>query len=147
MLGSFILLLTLLLSPLQDRETVRQSEAQFARGVELQQKGDLDGARRAYEAALKLIPRRLDALSNLGVIYAKLGQYDEAIKNYSAALAIDPAEHAIRLNLGIAYFQKQQIDAAGRELLAEMHRQGVKLAAVGLMTQAIIEEATEGVHL
>ncbi|HMV85818.1 MAG TPA: hypothetical protein PKA34_22155 [Blastocatellia bacterium] len=34
------------------------------------------------------------------------------------------------------------IDAAGRELLAEMHRQGVKLAAVGLMTQAIVEEIT-----
>ncbi len=34
------------------------------------------------------------------------------------------------------------IDAAGRELLAEMHRQGVALAAVGLMTQAIIEEIT-----
>lgn len=34
------------------------------------------------------------------------------------------------------------IDAAGREVLAEMHRQGVKLRAVGLMTQAIIEEIT-----
>ena len=100
----------------QDRETVRQSEQQFARGVELQQKGDLDGARVAYEAALKLIPRRIDALSNLGVIYAKLGQYEQAIKNYKAALAIDSAEQAIRLNLGIAYFQRQEIEPARKEL-------------------------------
>jgi hypothetical protein len=34
------------------------------------------------------------------------------------------------------------IDAEGKGLLAEMHRHGVKLAAVGLMTQAIIEEVT-----
>ncbi|MEO6727029.1 MAG: tetratricopeptide repeat protein, partial [Blastocatellia bacterium] len=99
----------------QDRETVRQSEAHFARGIELQQKGDLDGARQAYEAALKLIPRRIDALSNLGVIYAKLGQYDQSIKNYRMALAIDSTEHSIRLNLGIAYFQTEQIEAALKE--------------------------------
>jgi hypothetical protein len=34
------------------------------------------------------------------------------------------------------------IDAEGRGLLAEMHRQGVRLAAAGLMTRAIIEEIT-----
>lgn len=34
------------------------------------------------------------------------------------------------------------VDAEGRSLLAEMHRQGVRLAAAGLMTQAIIEEIT-----
>lgn len=34
------------------------------------------------------------------------------------------------------------VDAEGKALLTEMHRQGVKLAAVGLMTQAIIEEIT-----
>ena len=34
------------------------------------------------------------------------------------------------------------IDAKGKELLTEMHQQGVRLAAVGLMTQAILEEIT-----
>lgn len=34
------------------------------------------------------------------------------------------------------------IDSEGRALLSEMHRQGVRLVAVGLMTQAIIEEIT-----
>lgn len=34
------------------------------------------------------------------------------------------------------------IDAEGKALLSEMHRQGVKLTALGLMTQAIIEEVT-----
>ncbi len=34
------------------------------------------------------------------------------------------------------------IDSDGKALLTEMHGQGVRLAAVGLMTQAIIEEIT-----
>jgi Flp pilus assembly protein TadD len=45
----------------------RQSEEEFARGVGLQQKGDLQGAREAYEASLRSMPRRADALTNLGV--------------------------------------------------------------------------------
>ncbi len=32
------------------------------------------------------------------------------------------------------------IDAAGKELLAEMHRQGVELLASGCMTRAIVAE-------
>jgi anti-anti-sigma regulatory factor len=36
------------------------------------------------------------------------------------------------------------IDAAGKELLAELHRQGAKLVAEGCMTKAIVEEITRG---
>lgn len=115
MFARLALLFALCLLPIQDRETVRQSEAHFARGVEAQQKGDLDGARQAYEAALKLIPNRIDALSNLGVVFAKLGQYDKAAENYKTALAVDPNEQDIRLNLGIAYFQMRRIEDARRE--------------------------------
>src|SRR5262249_3896877 len=107
MFACLVLLLTLWFAPVQEREIVRQSEEHFARGVELQQNGDLEGARAAYEAALKLIPRRIDALSNLGVVFAKLGQYDQAIIRYREALAIDSKEHSIRLNLGIAHYQTE----------------------------------------
>ena len=91
MLAHLLLILSFSIVPWQEREVVRQSEAHFARGIELQQKGDLPAARDAYEAALKLIPRRVDALTNLGVVYAKLGQYDLAIKNYRAALETERA--------------------------------------------------------
>ncbi len=51
---SLSLALTLALIPAaQDGAAARRSEADFARGVELQQKGDLEGARAAYEAALQ----------------------------------------------------------------------------------------------
>jgi hypothetical protein len=36
------------------------------------------------------------------------------------------------------------IDTEGRKLLAEMHRQGVELAAEGFMMKAIIEEIIRG---
>jgi anti-anti-sigma regulatory factor len=36
------------------------------------------------------------------------------------------------------------IDAAGKRLLAEMHRQGTELAAAGCMTKAITEEIEQG---
>jgi anti-anti-sigma regulatory factor len=36
------------------------------------------------------------------------------------------------------------VDAAGRELLAEMHRQGADLVAQGCMTKAITEEIVRG---
>lgn len=36
------------------------------------------------------------------------------------------------------------IDAAGRELLAEMHRQGAELVGEGCMTKAIVEEIIQG---
>src|SRR5215218_7813721 len=98
MLTGLSLALLLLLSPVQDGPAVRQSEADFARGVELQQRGDLQGARAAYEAALRAVPNRADALTNLGVIFARLGQYGEAVRSYKAALAAEPGMLQTRLN-------------------------------------------------
>src|SRR4030095_4877198 len=105
MFAFLLVLLTLWFAPAQEREIVRQSEEHFARGAELQQKGDLEGARAAYEAALKLIPRRIDALSNLRVLFANRGEYDQALIRHRQTRAIDRKEYSIRLNLGIAYYQ------------------------------------------
>ena len=88
------------------------SDADFARGVRLQQAGDLEGACRAYEAALKLSPRRIDALSNLGLAYGGLRQYDRAIHSFEKALEIDSKQPAVRFNLGLTYLQAGQLDKA-----------------------------------
>jgi hypothetical protein len=39
------------------------------------------------------------------------------------------------------------IDAAGRKLLAEMYRQGIKLEATGCMTRSIVDEIMRGKKL
>src|SRR5438128_250089 len=116
MLASVLLALSLSLTCTQDPAAVRQSEADFARGVALQQTGDLQGAREAYEAALRLVPNRVDALSNLGVIFARLGQYGEAIKRYKEALAVDEKQYETRLNLGIAFYKTEEFELSQREL-------------------------------
>src|ERR1700675_133374 len=105
---------TLLLA--QEATRVVVSEQAFARGVELQQHGDLDGARKAYEESLQMVPRRADALSNLGVVYAHLGDYSSAIDSYKKAVEIDPHLYEVRLNLGIAYYQIRDFESANREL-------------------------------
>src|ERR1700730_9083944 len=112
MLGSLLLILVIAGVPIQDSVAVRQSEADFVRGVALQQQGDLQGAREAYEAALRAVPNRVDALSNLGVIFARLGQYGEAIKRYKEALAVDEKQPDIRLNLGLAFYKTEEFDLA-----------------------------------
>src|ERR671932_762386 len=111
MLISLSLVFMLALTTVQDGTAVRQSEADFARGVELQQKGDLQGARAAYEAALRALPRRADALSNLGVVLARLGDYSAAVQRYKEALAIEPQLHETRLNLGIAYYKTEDFES------------------------------------
>src|SRR5579859_2559898 len=80
-----------------------ESDREFARGVQLQQAGDLAGASRAYEAALKLAPRRIDALSDLGLAYGGLHQYARAVQSFERALTIDPAQPAVLFNLGLTY--------------------------------------------
>ena len=110
MLASLVLAFALVFVPGQQSDAVRQSEADFARGVELQKKGDYPAAQLAYEASLRPFPKRIDALSNLGVVLAHQGKYEEGIQRYIDALKVDPKQNSIRLNLGIAYFQTESFD-------------------------------------
>jgi tetratricopeptide (TPR) repeat protein len=104
----------MLLAPAAGRSWAQPttSDAEFTRGVGLQQGGDLAGACRAYETALKLSPRRIDALSNLGLAYGGLHQYDRAIHSFERALAIDPKQPAVLFNLGLTYVQAGQNEKA-----------------------------------
>lgn len=99
----------------------RQSDQEYDRGVQLQKKGDLAGARQAYEEALKLAPQRIDALSNLGLIYASLREYDRAVQSFQRALAVAPGQPTVLFNLGITYLQAGQYENA-RRTLAELVR-------------------------
>jgi tetratricopeptide (TPR) repeat protein len=88
----------------------------FARGVQLQQAGDVLGAIEAYENALELDPARVDARSNLGVAYVRLGRYDEAIEAYRKVLEAVPDQPQVRLNLALALYKAGRIPEAAQEL-------------------------------
>src|SRR5262249_9447222 len=57
-------------------------------GVALARKGDLDGAIRHYEEAIRISPRYAIAMNSLGLALARQGKLDEALAKFSEALAI-----------------------------------------------------------
>jgi tetratricopeptide (TPR) repeat protein len=125
------------------------SNVEYDRGVRLQQSGDLAGAAGAYEAALRLSPGRIDALSNLGLVYSGLHQYDRAIESFEKALKIDPRHPVVLFNLGLTYLQSGQTENARRTLAAVVelgsdnyaarHYLGVSLLKSGHMQEGIAE--------
>lgn len=123
-------------------------QTEYARGVTLQQRGDLSGARDAYLAALKLSPRRVDALSNLGLVYGQLGQYDLAIGSFQRALAVDPHQTVVHFNLGLTYLQAQQFEKARNEFDAVLLAQPENTAARHLLGLADLKlgQVKEGIE-
>lgn len=79
----------------------QDADALFELGCELES-ADPAGARHAYQGALRLDPRHVEAHINLGRMLHEDGHPADAEKHYQSALAIDP-EHALAaFNLGVA---------------------------------------------
>ncbi|MFN8001797.1 MAG: tetratricopeptide repeat protein [Acidobacteriota bacterium] len=96
--------------------TTEKPEQIFARAVQLHQAGDLEGALREYQAFLALRPERVDARSNLGVVYARLGRFADAIEQYQRALSLDGGNQGIRFNLAVAFYKIARFVSAAKEL-------------------------------
>ncbi len=134
-----------LLNSAQAAPQVDLSRTHFNRGVELQQKGDLEGARQAYEEALKHTPHRVDALANLGLVYLNLGRNEKANEHFEKALSLQPELPAVRMFLGLAEFRAGQFAAAYRELIKVIeaqpsHPQALHLAGLCLLKLDKIQE-------
>ena len=69
--------------------------------------GDYPAAEAGFNQVLKLDPRNVSALANLGVLYAKTHRYGKAIDVYQRALRIDPQLREIQLDLGLAYLKQE----------------------------------------
>ncbi len=80
----------------------------FKQAAELQQEGKLEQAAERYRAFLALQPQSVEALSNLGVVYAGLGRYDDAIAQYRRALELSYLNAPIRMNLALAYYKSSR---------------------------------------
>jgi len=137
------------LARLSAQTPVPASNAEYDRGVRLQQAGDLTNAERAYQSALKLSPGRIDALSNLGLVYSGLHQYDRAVESFREALKADPAQPTVLFNLGLTYLEAGQNENARRTLAgliaahsdnyAARHYLGVSLLKLGRIQEGIGE--------
>jgi len=90
-------------------------EALLQQAVEMQQRGDLEQAVKAYDDFLSLRPNEAAVRSNLGVLLSRLGRFDEAVAEYKKAHDLDPDNAGIVLNLGLAYYKAGRIPEAAGE--------------------------------
>jgi tetratricopeptide (TPR) repeat protein len=82
------------------------------RGLELYQKGKIDGAAALFRQALALNPDFPEALSNLGMVLDLQGKDEEAVADFDKALAIRPTDGVAESNLGLAlYHEKKYYDS------------------------------------
>jgi len=64
--------------------------AAFNAGMELNTKGDVDNALEAFQEAVAMNPKFVDAINNVGAMYAKKNELVKAMYAYMQAAMIDP---------------------------------------------------------
>ncbi|HWF11196.1 MAG TPA: tetratricopeptide repeat protein [Bryobacteraceae bacterium] len=79
-------------------------------GIACHQLGDLIGARKAYEKAIKVDKKYADAINNVGTIYYAEKKYRSAISRYQRALQYAPDSASIWSNLGTAWYARGKFD-------------------------------------
>jgi len=80
----------------------------FQKGAAALAAEDYPTAEGSFQAVLKLEPRNVGAMGNLGVVYSRSRRFSEAISIYKRALRIAPADKFIATNLGLAYVRQEQ---------------------------------------
>jgi tetratricopeptide (TPR) repeat protein len=90
----------------------------FFLGVALFETGELEPARDAYRACLRLAPQHLGARVSLSHVLRQLGDLREAIKEAVAALAQAPGDADALYAAGIAYLSRGDQAAAKKYLTA-----------------------------
>jgi len=89
---------------------MRESEAWFQKGLELEETGaPITQAIEAYRKVLELNPEAAGALVNLGTIYYRQRKFTEAEKYYRDAIAADPAYPLAQFNLGNLYDEQGRV--------------------------------------
>src|SRR4029079_11097699 len=74
--------------------------------------GDWNGARAAFEGAIKKNPKQADAHYYLGVVMEKTGDKAAAEKGYRTALELQPDLQEAAENLTAIYIETQKFDEA-----------------------------------
>lgn len=118
---------------------------------DLTKKGDFKGAIAKYEKALKIDPKFVFALDNIGICYRRLEQYDKAIEYYEKSLQINPYGTMPLQNIAIAHMYKKDYPKAilAYERLAKIDSENPEvfygLANVYIMFTADYEKGVDNV--
>lgn len=132
---------------LTQRANFRAALAYGGEGDALAKKGDIAGALRQYEEALRIEPTIPGIHNNLGTVLSRMGKFDEAIEQYLEELKIDPHAAYARVNVGIVLIKSGKLEEAAkhfREALrvepnsaAAHYELGYVLAQLGRFDDAI----------
>lgn len=104
-------------------------QAQFEQAAAALQRGDLEAAERLFAEFVKVQPRHVGGLGNLGVVYSRQGLPAKAAEVWERALRLAPSDPALRTNLGLAYLRLEEFPKAREVLTPVSTAQGRELFA------------------
>jgi tetratricopeptide (TPR) repeat protein len=84
------------------RDTAKEAEADFRRGVALCQAGKFDDALAAWQQVLRVQPDNPYALANTGIVYTEQGRWSEARDMFIRVLGLQPENAEAHYGLGMA---------------------------------------------
>lgn len=87
-------------------------------GISRAQRGDLPGAREAWEEALRRKPGHCPALNNLAGLRLRSGDIEGAVAGYEATLRTCPGDAMAHFNLGMVWAGARESEKAARHLRA-----------------------------
>lgn len=81
-------------------------------GIAHHQVGDLDGAKKLYQRAIRMNKQYAEAHNNLGAVWYAKRSYRRAEGQYKKALKLTPYSASMHSNLGTAYFARKKYKQA-----------------------------------
>ncbi len=114
------------------------AERIFNHASEALKSGDYEMAESGFKQVLRLEPRNISAMSNLGTVYSRTMRYAKAIEIYKQALRISPQVPGILLNLGLAYLKQDDYSRALPYLRRLHSRDPGNVQAINLLATCLV---------
>ena len=101
-----------------------------------------DDAIAAYQKAISLNGRYLEAHINLGNVFRDRGAFTESIRSYRAALSLNPSHADVHNNLGVVLKETGQIGEAITEYRRALQLKPTHVEALNNLGLALMEDGT-----
>ena len=102
-------------SGVPQRKAAPQADTSYQQGMKDVQRGDLSGARTAFEQAVKLAPNSAEAHNSLGWVLLSQGHIEDAVAQLKTAVKLGPKLLQARINLANALVRQRDLSGAETE--------------------------------
>jgi Flp pilus assembly protein TadD len=114
-----------------DANVPKEALAAYEVGMKALTDGQTETAITQLKRAIKLAPRYLRALNDLGVLYLQLNRLPEAAELFAQAVKLDESFHLARLNLGVV-LHRQGHDKEAVQMLAPLYEKDRAMKGLAL---------------